>query len=71
MNLIVLFVTVCREIFENLSMPCAIEHRVTLLPFIAKTSGALDEKTKELIEFLMEHDSGFVPTLFSFMKEMV
>lgn len=29
------------------------------------------EKTKELIEFLMEHDSGFVPTLFSFMKEMV
>ena len=29
------------------------------------------EKTKELIEFLMEHDSGFIPTVFSFMKEMI
>ena len=29
------------------------------------------EKTKELIDFLMEHDSGFVPTVFSFMREMV
>ena len=29
------------------------------------------EKTKELIDFLMQHDSGFVPTVFSFMKEMI
>ena len=29
------------------------------------------EKTKELIEFLKAHDSGYVPTVFSFMEPMI